>query len=86
MREGGKANFILERKDRKRILQSWEWLPQPLLSSLAAFPLDQQHLPSACAVPMGLGVEKGEFSPGKEFLAACSPQTQTGMCQGGQGQ
>lgn len=84
MRNGVKLNFILERKDHKQFLQSWKWLPQPLLSGVAALPLHQQHLPPACAVLMGLGMEKGEFTPGKD-LAACFPQTWSEVCQGGQG-
>lgn len=84
MREGIKLNFILERKDKKYFLQSWEWLSQPLLSSLAAFPLDQQHLPSAWAALMDLGMEKREFLPGKDLPAACFPQMWSEMCQGGQ--
>lgn len=60
MREGVKLNFILERKDKKEFLPSEKWLPQPLLSSVAAFPLDQQHLPSACE---GFQCGKGRSHP-----------------------
>lgn len=86
MREGVELDFIFERKDKKLLLQSWKGLPQALLSSVAASPLDLQHLPSAWAVLMDLGVEKAEFVPGKNLLAACFSQTWSEMCQGGQGQ
>lgn len=81
-----KTEFHFRKKRQKVFYPITGMAVTALLSSLAAFPLDQQHLPSAWAALMDLGMEKREFLPGKDLPAACFPQTWSEMCQGGQGE